>query len=69
LPPISPYNRGSNYILKMGDFKTRRLVRDDGMALYWRFIDHHRHLLPCLTPLSIDGELLDKMDPDAEPAL
>jgi deoxyribodipyrimidine photolyase-related protein len=57
-----PYICGSNYILKMGDFKRGPwCVIWDG--LYWRFIDRHREFFQANPRLSMMVRLLDRMDP------
>ncbi len=57
-----PYICGSNYILKMGDFK-RGPWCDIWDGLYWRFIDRHREFFQANPRLSMMVRLLDRMDP------
>jgi deoxyribodipyrimidine photolyase-related protein len=58
-----PYICGSNYILKMGDFKKGPwCVIWDG--LYWRFIDRHREFFAANPRLSMMVRLLDRIDPE-----
>ena len=57
-----PYICGSNYILKMGDFKKGPWCEIwDG--LYWRFIDRHREFFTSNPRLSMMVHLLERMDP------
>jgi deoxyribodipyrimidine photolyase-related protein len=57
-----PYICGSNYILKMGDFKKGPWCEIwDG--LYWRFIDRHRSFFQGNPRLAMMVRLLDRMDP------
>ena len=57
-----PYICGSNYILKMGDFKKGPWCEIwDG--LYWRFIDRHRSFFQANPRLAMMVRLLDRMDP------
>ncbi len=57
-----PYIGGSNYILKMGDFKKGPWCEIwDG--LYWRFIDRHRTFFQANPRLSMMVRLLERMDP------
>jgi len=57
-----PYICGSNYILKMGDFRKGPWCQIwDG--LYWRFIDRHRDFFLGNPRLSMMVRLLDRMDP------
>jgi len=56
-----PYICGSNYILKMGDFKRGPWCAIwDG--LYWRFIDRHRPFFETNPRLAMMVRLLDRMD-------
>ena len=57
-----PYICGSNYILKMGDFR-RGPWCETWDGLYWRFIDRHRQFFQSNPRLSMTGRLLDRMDP------
>ena len=57
-----PYICGSNYILKMGDFK-RGPWCEIWDGLYWRFIDRHRDFFQANPRLSMMVRLLDRMDP------
>ncbi|MDM7937540.1 MAG: cryptochrome/photolyase family protein [Cyanobium sp. CZS 48M] len=63
-----PYICGSNYILKMGDFK-RGPWCDIWDGLYWRFIDGHRSFFQANPRLSMMVRLLDRMDPQRWDAL
>ena len=63
-----PYIGGSNYILKMGDFK-RGPWCEIWDGLYWRFIDHHRTFFRANPRLSMMVSLLDKMDPERRAGL
>ncbi len=57
-----PYISGSNYILKMSDYKKGDWCEAwDG--LYWSFIDRHRAFFLKNPRLSMMVKLLDKMDP------
>jgi deoxyribodipyrimidine photolyase-related protein len=63
-----PYICGSNYILKMGDFKKGPWCATwDG--LYWRFIDRHRAFFAANPRLSMMVRLLDRMDPERRQVL
>jgi len=56
-----PYICGSNYILKMGDFRPGPWCEAwDG--LYWRFIDRHRPFFQTNPRLAMMVRLLDRMD-------
>ena len=58
-----PYICGSNYILKMGDFKKGPWCAIwDG--LYWRFIDRHRQFFAANPRLAMMVRLLDRIDPE-----
>jgi deoxyribodipyrimidine photolyase-related protein len=58
-----PYICGSNYILKMGDFKMGPWCAIwDG--LYWRFIDRHREFFAANPRLAMMVRLLDRIDPE-----
>ena len=58
-----PYICGSNYILKMGDFKKGPWCAIwDG--LYWRFIDRHREFFAANPRLAMMVRLLDRIDPE-----
>ncbi len=56
-----PYICGSNYILKMGDFR-RGPWCEIWDGLYWRFIDHHRPFFQANPRLAMMVRLLDRMD-------
>ncbi len=57
-----PYICGSNYLLKMSDYKKEPwCVIMDG--LYWRFIDKHRSFFSKNPRLSMMVKTLEKMDP------
>ncbi len=57
-----PYIGGSNYILKMGDYKKGPWCEIwDG--LYWRFIDRHQDFFQANPRLSMMVRMLEKMDP------
>ncbi len=63
-----PYIGGSNYILKMGDYKRGPWCTIwDG--LYWRFIDRHRAFFQANPRLSMMVRLLERMDPERRHAL
>jgi len=58
-----PYICGSNYILKMGDYKRGPWCQIwDG--LYWRFIERHRQVFLANPRLAMMVRLLDRMDPE-----
>lgn len=63
-----PYICGSNYILKMGDFK-RGPWCDIWDGLYWRFIDRHRAFFQANPRLSMMVRLLDRIDPQRRDGL
>lgn len=56
-----PYICGSNYILKMGDFR-RGPWCEIWDGLYWRFIDRHRQFFQTNPRLAMMVRLLDRMD-------
>jgi deoxyribodipyrimidine photolyase-related protein len=56
-----PYISGSNYILKMGDFR-RGPWCEIWDGLYWRFIDRHRPFFQTNPRLAMMVRLLDRMD-------
>ena len=56
-----PYICGSNYILKMGDFR-RGPWCETWDGLYWRFIDRHRQFFQTNPRLAMMVRLLDRMD-------
>jgi deoxyribodipyrimidine photolyase-related protein len=56
-----PYISGSNYILKMGDFR-RGPWCEIWDGLYWRFIDRHRSFFQTNPRLAMMVRLLDRMD-------
>jgi deoxyribodipyrimidine photolyase-related protein len=57
-----PYICGSNYILKMGDFK-RGPWCEIWDGLYWRFIDRHRDFFQANPRLSMMVRLLERLEP------
>jgi deoxyribodipyrimidine photolyase-related protein len=57
-----PYISGSNYILKMSDYKKGPWC-DEWDGLYWSFIDRHRAFFSKNPRLSMMVKLLDKMEP------
>jgi deoxyribodipyrimidine photolyase-related protein len=63
-----PYICGSNYILKMGDFK-RGPWCEIWDGLYWRFIERHRSFFQANPRLSMMVHLLDRIDPARRQAL
>ena len=61
LMSTKPYTCGSNYILKMSDYKKGEWCEIvDG--LYWRFIDRHRTFYESNARLSFQVRMLMKMD-------
>ena len=58
-----PYICGSNYILKMGDYK-RGPWCEIWDGLYWRFIERHRPFFQANPRLSMMVHLLDRIEPD-----
>jgi|UniRef100_UPI00404A1863 deoxyribodipyrimidine photolyase-related protein len=56
-----PYICGSNYILKMGDFR-RGAWCEIWDGLYWRFIDRHRQFFQTNPRLAMMVRLLDRME-------
>ncbi|MCP9796779.1 cryptochrome/photolyase family protein [Cyanobium sp. Lug-B] len=63
-----PYIGGSNYILKMGDYRKGPWCEVwDG--LYWRFIDRHRAFFQANPRLSMMVRILEKLDPKRREAL
>jgi deoxyribodipyrimidine photolyase-related protein len=57
-----PYIGGSNYILKMGDYRKGPWCAIwDG--LYWRFIDRNQGFFRANPRLSMMVRMLEKMDP------
>jgi deoxyribodipyrimidine photolyase-related protein len=57
-----PYICGSNYILKMGDYRRGPWCTIwDG--LYWRFVERHREFFQANPRLSMMVRLQDRMDP------
>ena len=63
-----PYICGSNYILKMGDYKKGPWCEIwDG--LYWRFIERHRTFFQGNPRLSMMVHLLDRIEPARRQAL
>ncbi|MEA5415021.1 cryptochrome/photolyase family protein [Synechococcus sp. BA-132 BA5] len=63
-----PYIGGSNYILKMGDFKKGPWCEIwDG--LYWRFIGRHLDFFQANPRLSMMVRLLERMEPGRRQAL
>ncbi len=57
-----PYICGSNYILKMGDYK-RGPWCEIWDGLYWRFIERHRTFFQANPRLSMMVHLLDRIEP------
>ena len=57
-----PYICGSNYILKMGDYK-RGAWCEIWDGLYWRFIERHRAFFQANPRLSMMVHLLERQDP------
>ena len=58
-----PYTCGSNYVLKMSNYKKGPWCEVlDG--LYWRFTEKHRGFYESNPRLSILSRSLDKMDPE-----
>jgi deoxyribodipyrimidine photolyase-related protein len=57
-----PYICGSNYILKMGDYK-RGAWCEIWDGLYWRFIERHRVFFQANPRLSMMVHLLERQDP------
>jgi deoxyribodipyrimidine photolyase-related protein len=56
-----PYACGSNYLLKMSDYKKGEWCETvDG--LYWRFIDRHRDFFSGNPRLAMMSRMLDKLD-------
>lgn len=58
-----PYICGSNYILKMSDYKKDEDWCHDVDALYWSFIYNKREFFSSQPRLSMMTSLLNKMDP------
>jgi deoxyribodipyrimidine photolyase-related protein len=58
-----PYICGSNYILKMGDFK-RGPWCEIWDGLYWRFIDRHQAFFQANPRLSMMVRLLERLEPE-----
>lgn len=56
-----PYISGSNYILKMSDFKKGEWC-DIWDGLYWRFIDKHRKFFKENNRMAMMVSMFDKMD-------
>lgn len=63
-----PYIGGSNYILKMGDFK-RGPWCEIWDGLYWRFIDGHQDFFQANPRLSMMVRMLERMEPGRRQAL
>jgi|688.fasta_scaffold61878_5 deoxyribodipyrimidine photolyase-related protein len=63
-----PYLCGSNYILKMGDYK-RGPWCEVWDGLYWRFIDRHLSFFQTNPRLSMMAKLLERMEPSRRAAL
>ena len=63
-----PYICGSNYILKMGDYK-RGPWCEIWDGLYWRFIERHRSFFQGNPRLSMMVHLLDRIEPARRQAL
>ncbi|MCS5698119.1 cryptochrome/photolyase family protein [Cyanobium sp. FGCU-52] len=58
-----PYLCGSNYILKMGDYK-RGPWCEIWDGLYWRFIDRHLSFFQANPRLSMMAKLRERMEPE-----
>ncbi len=58
-----PYISGSNYLIKMSDYKKADWC-DEMDGLYWRFIDRHREFFAKNYRLSMMVKLFDKMAAD-----
>ena len=58
-----PYICGSNYMLKMSDYKKGDWC-DTVDGLYWRFIDKHREFFSSNPRLSLMPSALDRLDDD-----
>ena len=63
-----PYICGSNYILKMSDYKKGEWS-DDMDALYWNFISRHYDFFSKQPRLSMMTRSFDKMDQKKKTAL
>lgn len=64
-----PYISGSNYILKMSDYKKNDEWTDVWDGLYWRFIDKHSTFFEKNYRMNMMVKLLDKMDPEKKSRL
>ena len=61
LMSTKPYTCGSNYILKMSNYKSGEWCNVvDG--LYWRFVDRHRSFYQSNPRLGFQVSMLNKMD-------
>ncbi len=58
-----PYICGSNYLLKMSDYKRGEWC-DTVDGLYWRFVDKHRKFFQSNPRLSFTTRTLDRLDPE-----
>tara|TARA_Y100001933_G_C18512017_1_gene361115 strand:+ start:37 stop:423 length:387 start_codon:yes stop_codon:yes gene_type:complete len=63
LMSTKPYTCGSNYILKMSNYK-RGVWCDVLDGLYWRFVNKNRDFYRSNQRLSFQTRMLDKMDAD-----
>ena len=63
-----PYICGSNYILKMGDYK-RGPWCEIWDGLYWRFVDRHRDFFRANPRLSMMVSLLERIEPERRQSL
>ena len=61
LMSTKPYTCGSNYILKMSNYK-RGVWCDVLDGLYWRFVNKNRDFYRSNQRLSFQTRMLDKMD-------
>ena len=61
--PQKPYICGSNYLVKMSDYK-RGDWCDVVDGLYWRFIDKHRGFFQGNPRLALMPKALDKLKPE-----
>ena len=59
-----PYISGSNYILKMSDYKKNDEWTNIWDGLYWRFIDKHSVFFSKNHRMNMMVKLSEKMDPD-----
>lgn len=63
-----PYICGSNYLLKMSDYRRGEWC-DVVDGLYWRFVDHHREFFSQNPRLSMMPRMLDRIDRDRKKRL